>query len=181
LYVDVDVGTVGTYFNVIDDTQGCNHHNYHLEISGGTPASSWSDSTYGLWAVGGTYLAGEGTYWAEDHVTLQCDCGVGLIDGGGTYLSWFIGAYPFRHHYERIAVGNPSTYALMNDSFGRMCAHMTLTWPSSPSPEPAWLTDSGLYFTLFGDPIGCNSICAGGKNDTVLGPSGPLLDPASCG
>jgi hypothetical protein len=120
----------------------------------------------------------EGEFRLTTTSRYQCSCIFGGYATVGETASLFGTAY--RHHYYRSAIGNPSTYTLDGDSQGRRCAHSSMTWQNTPSPELSNMTDSGLYYSLLGNPVACSSVCAGGKNGNVIGPSGPILGAASC-
>jgi hypothetical protein len=177
----VDGGYVDAYMSAIDDTTDCVHSSYEMDAWGGSPTASWSDTQYGLSAGGGLPLDQAGSYWAESHLIFMCSCAVGLLDGGGTSISWPISSQLYRHNYYRTQIGMPSTYTLDQDSQGKQCAHATLTWPSSPSPEPSWLTAEGFFYTLLGQPVACLSHCQRDKFGVATGPSGVVGAPASCG
>lgn len=172
---------LNAYMSAIDDSSGCEHSDYQLDVWGGSPTSSWSNSASGLAAGGGSALEQDGDYWAESNLTFQCSCSVGYISGGGGSISSPALSQLYRHHYLRTAIGNPSTYTLQPDSQNKSCSHSTLTWPSSPSPEPTRMNDEGFYWSIFGNAVACLSLCTADWALPAEGPSGTTGGPASCG
>jgi hypothetical protein len=180
-YADQD-NIVQAYLSAEDNSTGCDHTSYEMDISGGGPSSSWGNTVYGLSGGGGTALAEEGEYWAESHLIFQCSCAVGYIDGGGGSVTGSLASTPYRHHYVRTNIGNPSTYTLHEDSRNLKCSHTTLTWNGPPPGHVQYneMADSGLYYSFMGQDIGCSSVCSNGWSYAVLGPSGSTLGAASC-
>lgn len=137
--------------------------------------------------------------WAKGQWTATAQTGANLAIAGspdGTYKAIgtasqpatglhigcnvaFAGKEAYRHHYNLTSMGNPNVYTLDQDSKNRRCSHSTLTW-NQPGANVG-MTDSGLYFSIVGMPVGCVSVCTATKWGQVLGPSGPVLGPASCG
>jgi len=172
---------LNAYLSAIDNSSGCDHSNYQMDVWGGSPTSSWSNSVSGMGAGGASALEQDADYWAESSLTFQCSCAVGYISGGGASISSPVGGEPYRHHYLRTAIGSPSTYTLEPNSENKRCSHSTLTWASSPSPEPTKMNDAGVYWSVLGNPVACLSVCSADWTLPAMGPSGPTLGPASCG
>jgi hypothetical protein len=173
---------LATYLSAIDNSTGCDHSDYQMDVWGGSPTDSWSNSVSGTGAGGASALEEDGDYWGESSLVFQCSCAVGFISGGGGSISSPVASEPYRHHYWRSGIeGGNSVYSLEENSQGKRCSHTTLTWPSAPSPNPSTMNDSGLYWSILGNPVACLSVCTAGQTLPVLGPSGPTLGPASCG
>ena len=95
--------TVVAYLSAMDNSSGCDHSNYQMDVSGGGPGSSWGNTAYGLSAGGGMTLTEDGDYWAESHLIFQCSCAVGYIDGGGGSVSFPIKKFQAvyqKNHYD---------------------------------------------------------------------------------
>lgn len=181
-YSDIVVSSDGQTLNTIidgyDNSSGCTHNDYENIGYVYGPTGNYQQSFPGL----STYMnvpTAEGNYAFSSNVTVNCSCfGSGLGAGGGNGSA---ASQAYVHHYLRTAIGNPSTYTLQPDSLGKRCSHSTLTWPSSPSPEPTQMSDDGLYYSFAGNPVACLSVCTSGWAIPVKGPAGPTLAAASCG
>lgn len=178
IVISPDGQTLYTIIDGYDNSTGCTHYDYQTTGYVSGPSGYFQEYFPGLSSYIGVPAAeGNYSFWSDAFVNCSC-FGSGLGAGGGNGAA---GRELYRHHYLRTAVGSPSTYTLEANSQNKRCSHSTLTWPSSPSPEPTRMNDEGFYWSFFGNPVACLSVCTAGWDEPALGPSGPTLGPATCG